>query len=1359
MNPDLYRIVEDNITIRFEPNIYAFSTNTIPSYLKIGDTFRGVDTRISEWKKLLQKRLACDSIELFKRYSHSAKVNDEIYFRDYSVHQYLKSIGKHSLSEIDEELLRLYSDEFYKDTTVEEVQDAINAIVCDAQSDNPHKTYSFYKVADRENADFHYNNDKEWHLRPNQEKVVQNFLSKQDKTELLMYAVMRFGKSFTAMQCALQSDCTKVLIVSAKADVKSEWKKTVEMPVCFKDYSFVCDEDFKQGHTISELLESKPRIAVFLTLQNLTGKCSDGTNIKTRLKQVFEEQFDLIIVDETHYGAWSNTYGRPIQDDEDKEFLTTENKEYSQFINEIGKLHFNKKLHLSGTPYNLLFDKKFDENNIIATCQFKDILEEKERWEEAHFEDIENEVINPETGLPYQEFDNPYFGFPRMLRFAFNLPKSTRELLVSSAKKGERWTLNDLFQTTQNADNQVVAFEHENEILQLLRIIDGAEENNEVLSFLNIPKIKDNDVCKHIVMVLPYKYCCDAMEQLLEREKESFVNLGNYKVLNITGHTLKPELNDVEKVKSVITEAESNGEKTITLTVQKMLTGVTVKEWDTMIMLKNTKSPQEYDQAVFRIQNQYVTEHESADGRLIKIDMKPQTILVDFDPMRMFELQGLSSRVVNEVRNDTVALEESIKEELNFFPIITYNADRLVKVTPTNLVEVITKYNREKSIIDEVSSVALDKSILEDEDIKNYITSQEKNSFTNKQNMDAHTGTEGGFDASGLGGGTSPEVPQVRDGQDGGNTQTGGNSTPSNNKDLQKKYQMCIACLSFYAFLSRSNIESMRDILNSIHAESEEKNRNQRLFTNLRLNENFIEHHISASSRQTSLNINDKLRKANMLSKDESLSVEQRAVNALDRFSRISGSEVVTPQRICRDMINNIGLDEIVDLINNGGKILDIAGKTGEFPFAIYTLLKDRVNHNTLRKAVYTIPTSSITYEFTRLIYEILDFELSNIADKFTSYDLLSTDESGNIDYESLSKVITQSKPFSDIKLYDEVPEGDENVNFDVIIGNPPYQVSDGGAQASAKPIYNNYVELAKTISPKYITLVMPTRWYAGGKGLDDFRKAMFEDTTIQELHDYLHPEEVFPDTNNRGGICYVLWNKEYNNSETPITITNHEGRGKISISNRNLRFRDSDLFLRYGEAISIIEKVVPEGTDTLNNYISAAKAFGFRTFFINDPRFRNTTDGLNDPIKCYGRGNKIGYVERDEIRSHTEWIDKWKVFVPESNNIGTELNDDNQNSFVGTPQTICTETFLVVGAELELTERTAANLSMYLKTKFARFLHSMAKISQHGTAKTYIFVPLQDFTRQWEDADLYAKYNLTEEEIAFIESTIKPMA
>lgn len=148
----------------------------------------------------------------------------------------------------------------------------------------------------------------------------------------------------------------------------------------------------------------------------------------------------------------------------------------------------------------------------------------------------------------------------------------------------------------------------------------------------------------------------------------------------------------------------------------------------------------------------------------------------------------------------------------------------------------------------------------------------------------------------------------------------------------------------------------------------------------------------------------------------------------------------------------------------------------------------------------------------------------------------------------------------------------------------------------------------------------------------------------------------------------------------------------------------------------------------------------------------------MHDAIKCYGRAGKVGYVEREEVQSHSEWIDKWKVYVPESNNIGTELNDDNQNSFVGDPGTICTETYLVVGAELDLTQEKASNLSNYLRTRFARFLLSLAKISQHGTGKTYRFIPLQDFSKSWTDAALYAKYGLTTEEIDFIESKIKPM-
>ena len=294
------------------------------------------------------------------------------------------------------------------------------------------------------------------------------------------------------------------------------------------------------------------------------------------------------------------------------------------------------------------------------------------------------------------------------------------------------------------------------------------------------------------------------------------------------------------------------------------------------------------------------------------------------------------------------------------------------------------------------------------------------------------------------------------------------------------------------------------------------------------------------------------------------------------------------------------------------------------------------------------------------------------------------------------------------------------------------------------------------------MSLIIPTRWYAGGKGkeLDLFRSEMLNDKHIKELHDFLHPEELFPDTNNRGGICYFYRNTAYDNTVNNATIITHEGDGRIYTSQRSMRTRDLDIFIRDSKAISVLDKVLPLGQEivTFENHISAAKAFGFRTFFIKDPLFRKTDEGLQNPIKCYGRGNKIGYVELSEVLSHSEWVNRWKVYVPESNNIGTELNDDNQNSFVGAPNTICTETFLVVGADLNLDEEQANNLSNYLRTKFARYLLSLAKVSQHGTAKTYRFVPIQDFSKSWTDADLYAKYNLSEEEIAFIEKMIKPM-
>lgn len=220
----------------------------------------------------------------------------------------------------------------------------------------------------------------------------------------------------------------------------------------------------------------------------------------------------------------------------------------------------------------------------------------------------------------------------------------------------------------------------------------------------------------------------------------------------------------------------------------------------------------------------------------------------------------------------------------------------------------------------------------------------------------------------------------------------------------------------------------------------------------------------------------------------------------------------------------------------------------------------------------------------------------------------------------------------------------------------------------------------------------------------------------------------------------------------------------------RSLKTPDSDILIRHSIALEVISKVKShKDFETFENHISSRKPFDLEGNVVSDvKKFRLEKKGLIKPIMCYGKSKKIGYVERDEITKNANWIDNYKVFAPYANNIGTELNDDNLNAFVGEPKTICTETYIVIGATLNLDLRSSTNLVKYFFTKFARFMHSLPKVSQHGTSKTYKFVPLQNFKSDsdinWSksikeiDEQLYVKYKLTPEEIDFIESMIKPM-
>ena len=515
-----------------------------------------------------------------------------------------------------------------------------------------------------------------------------------------------------------------------------------------------------------------------------------------------------------------------------------------------------------------------------------------------------------------------------------------------------------------------------------------------------------------------------------------------------------------------------------------------------------------------------------------------------------------------------------------------------------------------------------------------------------------------------------------------------------------------------------------------------------------------------------------KIQNLNKLSNESNLEPLERADIANQKFGRIGESEIVTPEKITTEMINLLPNEFLNECAESKMPILDIASKEGEFAIALYKRFEILgYQLDDFKDLIYSIPTSSITYEFTRKIYEVLGLNICNIAEKFNSYDLLTIKNGNSIDYDKISQILMQDKQFNGINVQDEIQTGGDEImmKFGAVVGNPPYQVDDGGAQKSAKPIYHHFVKLSKSCNPSYMTLIIPTRWYAGGKGLDEFRAEMLDDNNIQQLDDFFHPEEVFPNTNNRGGICYFLRNSSYDNEVNLVKVVSHYDENDIQSVYRKMRTRNLDIFIRDQKSIDILDKVLPDTmVITMEEYVSPRKPFGIESNIINSSKWNNNPNTFTNPIKCLAKGARYGYVDIQNITAHQEWAENWKVFTPRANNVGTELNDDNLNTIIGQPNSICTEAYIVIGANMELDQYSAQNLTKYFKTKFARFMHGIAKASHDASRTTYRFVPVQDFTNNsdidWSkniteiDNQLYTKYGLSEEEIRHIESMIKPM-
>jgi site-specific DNA-methyltransferase (adenine-specific) len=547
-------------------------------------------------------------------------------------------------------------------------------------------------------------------------------------------------------------------------------------------------------------------------------------------------------------------------------------------------------------------------------------------------------------------------------------------------------------------------------------------------------------------------------------------------------------------------------------------------------------------------------------------------------------------------------------------------------------------------------------------------------------------------------------------------------------------------------------------------------------------------------------------------------SIRGRNPDVLTCIANLSNDEVFTPPEFANKMLDSVaaawasanGGEDIFS--NTEIKFLDPFAKSGVFLREITSRLtkgledsipdlNDRVDH-ILTKQVFGIGVTELTSQLSRrsLYCSKLANGEHSIAKSFTKPD-------GNIWFERTEHFWAGGTP-SGLKVMNDKGEtvdqllgakckmcgaskssldrGDDfethayallhtddinkliseifgaDMHFDVIIGNPPYQLSTGstgGAGVQAKPIYNQFVEQAKTLDPRYLCMVTPSRWFSGGMGLENFRQGMLQDNRLRVIHDFPDSSEVFPGTQIKGGVSYFLWDRD-----TPglVSVSTYDKGTLVSNAERALIEEGCDVFIRYNEGVAILKKVMNFERDAKSATVSLPESKRFMSLvssigaFGLDTRFQGRAQSEPGDIQVFRNGG-VGYVSLSEIPKEQDAIKWWKVFIARAGSGSDSFPHSILGKpFVGAPGTASSWTYMHIGPFKNQNE--AENARRYIATKFFRFLVLLHKPTQDATRSVYSFVPKQDFSKSWTDEILYEKYGIDSEEQNFIDSMIRPM-
>lgn len=1306
--------------------VYAFSVINKDGKLDYYDGLRKIgDTSIDNFKTDLRddsddlKNIARKRIKQYAGtsglpytidLSRLAVKKDDTFYRDYDVHKVLQRSGieKADLGE---------GNEWYR-ASIETIVEAIKAV-----EDGRNTIASPEKVLIENKIVF----------RPEQlEAIKKTGQIFKKKNKMLWNAKMRFGKTLSALQVVKENKFKKTLIITHRPVVSKGW---------FEDFSKIFNKEDRYifgskqvGEKINYLKKIDEPYVYFASIQDLRGLATFGGKHTTENMAVAEIDWDFIIIDEAHEG--------------------TRTELAKNVLNILGK--DAKVLELSGTPFNILDDYEEDQ---VFTWDYVMEQEAKLNW------------AKEKPNEP-----NPYETLPKVNMYTFELQNiMTDEKFFNIEDKA--FNFMEFFRTDED-DN----FIYKEKIIQFLNeITKDNKKNNYPYS---TEEFRDN--LRHTLWLLPSVSSCKALKELLDQHPI----FSDYKVVNVVndGREDGESSTDVDRVKAAITDRPHES-KTITLSVRKLTTGVTIKEWTGVVFLNNTNSPSAYLQAAFRAQTPFVDP--------VNLGMKTNSYVFDFAPDRALTIMTEAAKLNSGVgKKTTNTQKEQMQKFLNFLPILGETGHGMAEYDVDSLLTKLKVVYAEKAVrtgFDDDSLYNDELLTLNDIDLKDFKELRaivgSSNSSKLPKNIDINNQglSDEEYDRA-----ERSKNKKVKD-RDEAEIEA-----LKKLKESKKQRRTMISILRGISIRIPLMIYGMEiDIDDDIDIDrfvDEVDEVSWLEFMPDKVTKKLFKRYSKYYDNEVFIEAGRIIRRrAKSYDKLNYMDRTEKLADLFSSFKNPDKETVLTPWRVVnRHLSTTIGglcyYDEMFENSYSNGrsirrwvekdntdeiysddvKILEINSKTGLYPLFIANSLfyKKMMNLSESRAGSFN------KFDEEELIKEILEKNIYVLAKTKMAKTITKRTLSGyysrevNIRYiENLTEYLKKDLSGTVKKIEGEF----DNMKFDVIVGNPPYSESDGGAQASASPVYNYFIQAAKEYQPKFMSLIIPSRWFIGGKGLDNFREEMLSDHHIKELHDWLTPTDIFPNTNIRGGVCYFLWDKNYSNEQTKVVT--YENNKIINEASRTLKTGNLDILIREEKSVSILQKIygspLTNDFDSISNFVSSRKPFGLSGFFVKDKNFHLSNQKLNEPIKCYGK-SVVGYVEKEKIEVKPEWIDAWKVYTARANNIGTELNDDNFNTILGKPKTICTETYIVIGADLELDEESATNLSKYLQTKFSRFLHSLAKSSQDAAKSTYRFIPMQDF-KDYEDIDwkqkvdeidkyLYKKYKFNKEEINFIESKIKTM-